>query len=252
MDAAASLITIVDLSISISSACVKYVREVSHAAEEASALHEELGSLLLVISRLQLPSVSSPMRIELEQDIEICHRDLLSLQGKLKPAKGFGKLRQSLIWPFKKSGEFKNTSIRIQRHLNIFEKAVTISTLEITEEIKAELAEFRTDRESDRDFIADKFDVIEEHVNDIKESMGNLEKEKLLKWLNAIDCESDYRHNVSLAAPSTGSWFLEDTGYFAQWMGCVESSPRHILIQAGSMFGSSTITTSIVANTSSQ
>ncbi|KAH7242791.1 hypothetical protein BKA59DRAFT_530668 [Fusarium tricinctum] len=247
MEAAASLITIVDLTISISSACVKYVREVSHAAEEACALHEELGSLLLVISRLQLPSVSSSMRIELEQDIKICHDDLSSLQAKLKPAKGFGKIRQSLVWPFKKSGEFKNTSIRIQRHLNIFEKAVTISTLEITADIKAELAELRRIRESDHNFMADKFDMIGEHVHNIKESINNVQRQKLLEWLNAVDCESNYRDNVSLAAPSTGSWFLEDAGYFAQWIRCGEGSPRNILIQAGSMSGFTVIMTRIAA-----
>jgi hypothetical protein len=238
MEAAASLITIVDLTISISSVCVKYVREVGHAVEEATALHEELGSLLLVISRLQLPSVSSSMRIELEQDIKVCHKDLLSLQEKLKPAKGFGKIRQSLVWPFKKSGEFKNTTIQIQRHLNIFEKAVSISTLEITADIKAELAELRRLRESDHDSIKDKLEGIGEHISDIKESMKDAQREKALEWLNAVDCESNYRENVSLAVPRTGSWFMEETGYFAQWIRCGEDSPRNILVQGGSRSGS--------------
>ncbi|KAL6920980.1 hypothetical protein FSST1_005006 [Fusarium sambucinum] len=231
MEVAASLIAIVDLSVSVSSACIKYIRGVSNAASEATALHEELSSLLRIISRLQLPSVSSSLKIELEPDIKLCHDDLLELQAKLQPAEGIRRIRQILVWPFKKDGEFQNASMRIQRHLNIFKKAIAVSTLEITADIKAQLLELRDARESDRALISDSIGVIDAHLCDIKERMSDNQRKELTTWLNAVDCESNYRDNVALAASNTGSWFFQETGIFAQWLRCGADSPRNILVQ---------------------
>ncbi|RGP77971.1 multiple ankyrin repeats single kh domain [Fusarium longipes] len=231
MEVAASLIAIVDLSVSVSSACIKYIRGVANAANEATALHEELSSLLRIVSRLQLPSVSSSLKIELGPDIQLCHNDLLALQEKLQPAEGLRKIHQRLVWPFKKDGEFKNASMGIQRHLNIFEKAVAISTFEMTADIREQLLELRIARESDRTLLKDNFEMIDSHLSDIRKSMSEDQKKELIQWLNAVDCESNYRDNVALAAPNTGSWFFEETGMFAQWLGCGPDSPRNILVQ---------------------
>ncbi|KAK6723638.1 hypothetical protein SNK04_002485 [Fusarium graminearum] len=231
MEVAASLIAIVDLSVSVSSACIKYIRGVKNAANEATALHEELSSLLCIVSRLQLPSVFSSLKIELEPDIKLCHDDLLALQVKLKPAEGIRRVRQILVWPFKKDGEFQNASMRIQRHLNIFEKAIAVSTLETTSEIKAQLLQLREARESDRTLITDNLEVIDAHLSDIKKVMSQDQMNELTKWLNAVDCEPNYFDNIALAVSNTGSWFFEETGNFAQWLQCTADSPKNILIQ---------------------
>ncbi|KAM0385688.1 hypothetical protein ACHAPY_000226 [Fusarium culmorum] len=236
MEVAASLIAIVDLSVSVSSACIKYIRGVKNAANEATALHEELSSLLCIVSRLQLPSVSSSLKIELEPDIKLCHDDLLALQAKLKPAEGLRRVRQILVWPFKKDGEFQNASMRIQRHLNIFEKAIAVSTLETTSEIKAQLLQLREARESDRTLITDNFETIDVHLSNIKKMVSQDQRNELTKWLNAVDCESNYLDNVALAVSNTGSWFFEETGNFAQWLQCTADSPRNILVQGEGNF----------------
>jgi len=136
MDLAASIIAIVEITATISISCFKYARGVNRAAEEAAALHKQMGLLVQVLVRLQQPSMSAEFLKELQPAIETCKEDLLKLQKKLEPAESAKLFQQSLIWPFKKQGEFRNASARIEEHFGIFQKAVAVSTLEIAADIR--------------------------------------------------------------------------------------------------------------------
>jgi conjugal transfer/entry exclusion protein len=89
---AASVITVIELSAKITSACVQYSRGVKHAAEDINQLQDEVKSLQDVLQNfkqlldgLNRARLSAPQR--LSKEIDGCGSELSALDQRLNPSK---------------------------------------------------------------------------------------------------------------------------------------------------------------------
>ncbi|KAL5596735.1 uncharacterized protein BROUX77_006683 [Berkeleyomyces rouxiae] len=108
---AANLIAVVDLTVKISSACLKYSKDVKNASADIEMLSQEVMSLQRVTEQIQaLLNKSDGKKLKssmgLVKSLEESKTKLQSISDNLKPSKTYKLKRKfrisaSLKWPFK-------------------------------------------------------------------------------------------------------------------------------------------------------
>jgi hypothetical protein len=139
MEVAASIIAIVELSANVTVWCYHYVKDVSHASQEAASLGLELGGLQVALTRLQKPLISDEILEKLGPVLKNCRADLEYLSTKLKPQQGWTGKKDALLWPFRKRGEFRQTLDKIERYKSLFSLVMTGDLLKMTDGIRSVL-----------------------------------------------------------------------------------------------------------------
>jgi hypothetical protein len=136
MDVAASVIAIVEVSVTITWSCMQYARDVARAGEESAELCKKIGNLQIVLVRLQTQTKAGELLAQVQPALKACNDDLFKLKQKLEPREGWRAVGQSLIWPFRKRGEFKAAATRIEHHCALFNTAMASDTLALADEIR--------------------------------------------------------------------------------------------------------------------
>jgi len=131
--AASSIIAIVELTVNVTVWCARYARDVSRGPEDICLLSQETGTLAIAISRLQGANIPDDTRDRLRPAFQLCLDDLKCLEKTLKPAKN---VVERLAWPFKKRGEVKDAIGKIQRHTTLFNAAIVVDLLVLTEKLR--------------------------------------------------------------------------------------------------------------------
>jgi hypothetical protein len=137
MDAAASAIAIVEVSVTITWSCMQYAIDVARASEEIAELCKKIGNLQIILVRLQTQTRAGELLAQLQPALKACNDDLLKLKQKLEPQDGWRAVGRSLVWPFRKRGEFKAAATRIEHHCALFNTAMISDTLALADEIRS-------------------------------------------------------------------------------------------------------------------
>jgi hypothetical protein len=132
MEAAASIIAIIEITVNVTVWCAQYAQDVSRAPEEITQLSQETGALAKAIARLQGPNVTEETRERLKPAFKLCLDDLKGLEGKLKPVRN---VFDRLAWPFKKR-EVKEAIGNTHRHTALFNSSILVDVLILTEKIR--------------------------------------------------------------------------------------------------------------------
>lgn len=207
MDAAASILTIVEVSVRI----LKYIGEVRDGGQERVALNQEISALnnTLVNMQAQITSqdwdkntawarVLSPL-LEPQGAVQRLQEVLEEVERKLTPSPAGKKsslLRPqralyTLKWPFEKS-EIREKMQSIERYKSAMNGAFSQAGFLIDMETNANTKA-----------IADRLEV---------EDLGDF-----LKWISPLDFLAIQGTRQKAPLPGTGKWFLEDT-VFQGWV----------------------------------
>jgi hypothetical protein len=131
--AASSILAIVELTVNVTVWCARYARDVSRGPEEITLLSQETGTLAIAISRLQGPDIPDDTRERLKPAFQLCLDELKCLEKTLKPA---NNMVERLAWPFKKRDEVKDAIGKIRRHTALFNAAIVVDILVLTEKLR--------------------------------------------------------------------------------------------------------------------
>ncbi|KLJ07900.1 hypothetical protein EMPG_16628 [Blastomyces silverae] len=115
MEAAASIVTLVEVTAKIAIGCLTYIKGVRAASADKLLLEKEINSLLGILDDVK-QLLNGPNRAKLSSSQKLrnavveCQSQLSKLEAKVKPKKprkiaGFDKFRSALKWPFE-SKEF--------------------------------------------------------------------------------------------------------------------------------------------------
>lgn len=119
---AASIIAVLQITTQVASLSYKYLSGVKRAPEELPKLAHELKSIITVLATLQVCAQdheSAALR-ELEDPLRSCLTEMVALQTKLSPRKGW---LARLKWPFEEK-ETLEVILRIERLKGLFTLAM--------------------------------------------------------------------------------------------------------------------------------
>ena len=213
----AGLVTLADI---VFGRTYKFVKAVTKAPKEISALSTEIGALYGILNNLHLVSrqleheqADSTMRIHhihscyqtLEHIKSILERDGTSSQRD----EPLHSLKRNLKWPFS-SSEVKHLIAEIERHkttlglaLNVDCMSGLLRALSKHDEICVTVEGIRTE-------------LSERHEAGMRIAI-NKEKQKILGSFAKVDSRSNHEMSKKLRSPGTGLWLTEGQE-FREWL----------------------------------
>lgn len=132
VSAAASVVSLIEISFKVASLCVKYYSNVKHAKEYIDRFSLEVNAFINVLQNLEKlarnPGATRPFASKsLNEDIKRCLLDLERLRKKLTPGKGQKTMRQcgfrALKWPFETKKLEKDIGV-LERYKSTFSAAL--------------------------------------------------------------------------------------------------------------------------------
>ncbi|EXJ66908.1 uncharacterized protein A1O5_10103 [Cladophialophora psammophila CBS 110553] len=183
MDTTASVIAIVELSVTITWSCMQYARDVARASEESADLCKKIGNLQIVLVRLQTQSKAGELLAQIQPALNACNDDLLKLKKKVGTTTGLGGGRPIAYLALQEANYLRALD-HVQRGEHV----------EIMKEVRNPLtpAPVLTIPTVAKDW---------------------------LKWLGASDLDTLLVQNTNLLQPGTGNWFAKGD-IFENWLTC--------------------------------
>lgn len=138
LSATASVIAVIQITVSVLSTCHEYRSSVKNAPKEAEQIISELSSLKHVLEQVltvaQREEQSRPKEFfSLAKlttsggELDTCRENPIELQKKLQPQEGWRGVKNALTWHFKE-GEFRKALDRIGKSKDTLNLAVTVDT----------------------------------------------------------------------------------------------------------------------------
>ncbi|KAL1611837.1 hypothetical protein SLS60_000058 [Paraconiothyrium brasiliense] len=147
LSAAASVMTVVDISAKVVSLCYKYSVEVKHAKDDIERLRQKVNDTKNVLEKLQQLEQNNPhlpTTNNVVDSLKECHEQLRVLKERLEPGRGHRVMRRvgvrALKWPFT-SKEVEKIVQNIESYQNTFSLALQIDQTAFV---------LRVDRKTDR------------------------------------------------------------------------------------------------------
>ncbi|KUJ17322.1 uncharacterized protein LY89DRAFT_733179 [Mollisia scopiformis] len=198
-----TLIAVLQITTSVISVCYDYRAGVASASREVVQITESLNALKDVLEsllRLVETSESGEDRARLSNievlakdrgTLESCLNELIRLEGKLQPEKGWRKLRRGLVWPLKE-GEMKRALAGLERYKSTMLLAISADQATLSLAIQEDLGDLT--------------DMFQKHALDQT-------RQDIFKWLAAPDPFANHALNRKKRQSSTGTWLLTSRQY---------------------------------------
>ncbi|EMD88006.1 hypothetical protein COCC4DRAFT_51902 [Bipolaris maydis ATCC 48331] len=117
-----------------------------------------------------------------------------------------GRLRQALVWKFKKE-EIAGILDRIERLKTLILIALEMDHFKLSQAIKG-----------DTNFIRARVSAIQSGVDQIQQGQADAKHNKIVEWISPMNYPAQQSDIISRRQEGTGQWFL-DAPEFARWLG---------------------------------